>query len=61
MRRKRSFRKFDYLSFAELTAVNEKHNRLTSSELLSNDRRAVDLVSSQLRFSEASLSLIEEV
>ena len=35
-----------------------KHNQLTSSELLSNDRRAVGFVSSVPRFSEAGFSLI---
>ena len=35
-----------------------KHNRLTSGELLSNDRRAIDFVSSSPLFSEASFSLI---
>ena len=35
-----------------------EHNRLTSGELLSNDQRAVDFVSSESRFSELNFCLI---
>ena len=43
---------------AEMNKKSE-HNWRTSGELLSNYRRVVGFVSSKLRFSEASLSLIE--
>ena len=40
------------------SALKTSNNRLRSGELISNNRRAVDFVSSKARLSEATFSLI---